>query len=266
MKKMSMSYNNSRRSIILPLIIALSVITGVFIGTRMPGSAGDQSILLKPRADKLGRILDVIEAKYVDSVDREDLVEAAIPVMLHKLDPHSVYIPARDLTAMNEPLQGNFEGIGVTFNMITDTVMIISTIPGGPSDKVGIMAGDKIIWVGDSLVAGKNIPDDSVIGMLKGPRGTEVDVRVLRKGHAELIPFTIKRDKIPIYSVDVSYMVDDETGFIKINRFSLMTHNEFIEAMMKLRKEGMTKLIIDLRSNVGGVMEPAINIADEFLT
>ena len=260
-----MNYNNSRRSFILPLIIAVSVIAGILIGLMMPGSSGEQSLSVKPRADKLGRILDVIEAKYVDTVNREELVEAAIPVMLHRLDPHSVYIPARDLTAMNEPLQGNFEGIGVSFNMLTDTVFIISTIPNGPSDKVGIMAGDKIIYVEDSLVAGQKIPDESIIGMLKGPRGTEVNVRVLRKGHDELIPFTIKRDKIPIYSVDVSYMIDSETGFIKINRFSLTTYDEFIEGLLKLKKEGMSKLILDLRGNVGGVMEPAIKIADEFL-
>jgi len=262
---MNMSYNNSRRSIILPLIIAVSVTAGILIGLRMPGGSSEQSVSIKPRADKLGRILDVIEAKYVDTVNREQLVEAAIPVMLHKLDPHSVYIPARDLQAMNEPLQGNFEGIGVSFNKLTDTVFIISTIPGGPSEKVGIMAGDKIIFVGDSLVAGKGIPDERIIGMLKGPRGTEVNVRVLRKGYDELIPFTIKRDKIPIYSVDASYMIDNETGFIKINRFSLTTYDEFSEAMMKLKKMGMSKLILDLRENVGGVMEPAIQIADEFL-
>lgn len=260
-----MNYNNSKRSIFLPLVIAVSVIAGVIIGLKMPGGSGEQAMLVKPRADKLGRILDVIEAKYVDTVNREELIEAAIPVMLHKLDPHSVYIPARDLTAMNEPLQGNFEGIGVSFNMLTDTVIIISTIPGGPSDKVGIMAGDKIIYVNDSLVAGQGIPDESIIGMLKGPRGTEVDVRVLRKGHDGLIPFTIKRDKIPIYSVDVAYMIDSETGFIKINRFSLTTYDEFVEAINKLENEGMTKLIIDLRSNVGGVMDPAIRIADELL-
>lgn len=260
-----MKYNNSRRSIILPLIIALSVTAGLLIGLRMPGGAGHQALSVKPRTDKIGRILDVIEARYVDSVDRESLVEEAIPVMLHNLDPHSVYIPARDLTAMNEPLQGNFEGIGVSFNMLTDTVLIISTIPGGPSDKVGIMAGDKIILVNDSLVAGIGLADEAIIGKLKGPRGTEVKVSVLRKGHDGLIPFTIRRDKIPIYSVDVAYMADSQTGYIKISRFSMTTYEEFTEAVTKLKREGMTRMILDLRGNVGGVMDPAIRIADEFL-
>ncbi|MEZ5000740.1 MAG: S41 family peptidase [Bacteroidales bacterium] len=260
-----MKYNNTVRSIFLPLVIAISVIAGIIIGLRMPGGKGSTSLAVMPRADKVGRILDVIEAKYVDTVDREKLVEDIIPVMLHNLDPHSIYIPAKDLTAMNEPLQGNFEGIGVSFNMLTDTVFIISTIPGGPSEKVGVMAGDKIIYIGDSLVAGQNLPDESIISMLKGPRGTDVDIRVLRKGVEDLIPFTINRDKIPIYSVDVSYMVNDDIGFVKITRFSLTTYDEFMEAVGKLKAMGMTKLILDLRSNPGGVMDPAIRISDEFL-
>ena len=232
----------------------------------MPGGTENQPLLIKSRADKLTKILDIIESKYVDTVNREKLIEEAIPVMLHNLDPHSVYIPARELKAMNEPLQGNFDGIGVSFNMLTDTVFIINTIPAGPSDKVGIMAGDKIIYINDSLVAGAGIPDDNIIGMLKGPRGTEVTIRVLRKGVDELIPFTIKRDKIPLYSVDVSYMIDENTGFIQISRFSMTTYEEFTEAIVKLKKLGMQKLILDLRGNVGGVMDPAVKIADEFLS
>lgn len=260
-----MKHNNSLRNIILPLIIAFSVTAGVLIGKIMPGSTSHPPISVKPRTDKLSRILGYIEGNYVDTVDREALIEEAIPFILHKLDPHSIYIPARNLRAANEELQGNFEGIGVSFNTLTDTVLIISTIPGGPSEKVGIMPGDKIIYVGDSLIAGQNIPDESVIGMLKGPRGTEVSIKVLRKGLSELIAFTIKRDKIPIFSVDVSYMIDELCGYIKINRFSLTTYSEFMEAISSLKEQGMTKLILDLRGNVGGVMDPSTQIADEFL-
>jgi len=260
-----MKYNNSPRNIILPLVIAVSVIAGVLIGIWMPGRTSHPPLSVKPRTDKISRVLNFVEANYVDSVDRQKLVETAIPVMLHELDPHSVYIPAKDLTASNEQLQGNFEGIGISFNMLTDTVLVISTIPGGPAEKTGLMAGDKIIYVGDSLIAGQEMADEDVISMLKGPRGTEVEIKVLRKGVDDLIPFTITRDEIPIYSVDVAYMINDTTGYIKINRFSLTTYDEFLAGTGKLKAQGMDKLIIDLRGNVGGVMEPAIRITDEFL-
>jgi len=260
-----MKYNNSPGKSLLPLIIAVSVIAGVLIGIWMPGRITHPPLSVKPRTDKLNRVLNYVEANYVDSVNRDRLVEAAIPVMLQELDPHSVYIPAQEVTAANEQLQGNFEGIGISFNMLTDTVLVISTIPGGPSEKAGLMAGDKIIYVGDSLIAGQGIADEDIMGLLKGPRGTEVDIKVLRKGVDDLIPFTITRDKIPIYSVDVAYMVNDNTGFIKINRFSMTTYEEFIESIYKLKARGMEKLILDLRGNVGGVMDPSIKIADEFL-
>lgn len=260
-----MKYNNGPRSIWLPIIIALSIALGIFLGKTLPGNNSHPPMTVRPRTDKVGNILNIIEAKYVDTIDRKAIVEDAIPYILNKLDPHTVYIPARDFQRMNEPLQGNFEGIGVSFNMLTDTVLIINTIPGGPSEKAGIMAGDKIIYVGDSLIAGQNIPDQGVISLLKGPRGTEVSIRILRKGEDALLPFTIKRDKIPIYSVDVSYMVDDSTGYMKISRFSMTTYSEFLEGLHKLKDSGMQKLIIDLRGNVGGVMDPATQIADEFL-
>ncbi len=260
-----MKYNNRTRNSILPLIIAVSLIVGVLIGIWMPSRTTHPPLSVKPRADKLSRILNYVEANYVDSIDRDRLVEAAIPVMLQELDPHSVYIPAQEVTAANEQLQGNFEGIGISFNMLTDTVLIISTIPGGPSEKAGLMAGDKIIYVGDSLIAGQGIADEDIMGLLKGPRGTEVNIKVLRKGVDELIPFTIVRDKIPIYSVDVAYMINDSIGFIKINRFSMTTYDEFIESVKELKAIGMEELILDLRGNVGGVMDPSIRIADEFL-
>jgi carboxyl-terminal processing protease len=198
-------------------------------------------------------------------VNHNDLVEAAIPAILKKLDPHSVYIPAKDLARANEPLQGNFDGIGISFNMLTDTILIISTIPGGPSEKLGLLPGDKILYVNDSLVAGKHISDEKVMGMLKGPRGTVVKIKILRNGQKELLPFEITRDKIPIYSVDVDYMVNDHTGFIRINTFAMTTFDEFMKGLRELKGKGMKSLILDLRGNSGGIMEAAVQIANQFL-
>lgn len=261
-----MKSGNSTRILLLPLIIAVSVVTGLLIGWYLPGKKTIHSITGIPQAtDKLGTIMSIIESKYVDEVNRTELEEVAIPTLLRKLDPHSVYIPARDLARANEPLQGNFDGIGITFNMITDTILVISTISGGPSEKAGLMAGDKIIYVNDSLVAGKGIPDENIVSMLKGQRGTTVEVRVKRKGVDDLIDFGIIRDKIPIHTIDVAYMIDEAIGFIKINNFALTTYDEFLASLRELKSAGMSKLILDLRGNSGGVMDAATKIADEFL-
>lgn len=261
-----MKYNNTKRSVILPVVAAFALAAGIFIGIYLPGKeSSPQQAGFRARNDKINSILNIIESDYVDTVNRAELVEAAIPAILKKLDPHSVYIPAKDLQRANEPLQGNFDGIGISFNMLTDTILVISTIPGGPSEKVGLMAGDKIIYVNDSLVAGRNMSDETVMGMLKGPRGTVVKIKLLRNGISELIPFDITRDKIPIASVDVSYMTNDKTGYIKINNFAMTTYDEFLKNIRELKSKGMQSLILDLRENSGGVMEAAIKIADEFL-
>ena len=261
-----MKYSNPKRTVFLPLMLSIAMALGVFIGLYLPkGENTNQHSNIKSRNDKLNSILNIIESNYVDSVNRNDLVDAAIPAILKKLDPHSVYIPAKDLARANEPLQGNFEGIGISFNLLTDTILIISTIPGGPSEKLGLQAGDKIIYVNDSLVAGKGISDEKVMGMLKGPKGTVVRIKILRKGHPELLPFEITRDKIPMYSVDVNYMVNNNTGYIKINNFAMTTFDEFMKRLRELKSLGMTKLIIDLRGNSGGIMEAAIQIANQFL-
>jgi carboxyl-terminal processing protease len=261
-----MNYNNNKRSIFLPLMLGVALAIGVLIGKFLPGSDDlPQHSNIRSRNDKLNSILNIIESNYVDSVNRDDLVEAAIPAILKKLDPHSVYIPAKDLARANEPLQGNFEGIGISFNMLTDTILVISTIPGGPSEKMGLLAGDKILYVNDSLVAGRHISDEQVMGMLKGPKGTVVRIKIQRNGQKELIPFEITRDKIPIYSIDVSYMVNDRTGYIKINNFALTTFDEFMKGLRELKEQGMTSLIVDLRGNSGGIMEAAIQIANQFL-
>jgi carboxyl-terminal processing protease len=261
-----MNYNNPRRNTYLPLIIAISVAAGIFAGIYLPGRKGDSPHSnIRSRNDKLSNIINIIESNYVDSVNRTDLEETAIPAILKKLDPHSIYIPAKDLKRANEPLQGNFDGIGISFNLLTDTILVISTIPGGPSEKAGMTAGDKIIFVNDSLVAGKKITDEDAMGMLKGPRGTIVKLKVLRKGQKALIPFEITRDRIPRYSIDVAYMINDNTGYIRISNFALTTFDEFMNGLRELKGKGMTKLIVDLRGNSGGIMESAIRIADQFL-
>jgi carboxyl-terminal processing protease len=247
-------------------MLACAMATGIIIGIYLPGRtnfSAKSSIRIK--SDKIEDVLDVIESSYVDTVNRKELVEAAIPAILRKLDPHSVYIPAKDLKRANEPLEGNFEGIGISFNMLTDTILVISTIPGGPSEKTGLEAGDKILYVNDSLVAGKHIDDNDVLGMLRGPRGSVVNVKVLRKGSKDLLSFSITRDKIPIYSMDVAYMPTKNTGYIRINNFAVTTFDEFMRGLRELKSQGMTKLIIDLRGNSGGVMETAVQIANQFL-
>jgi carboxyl-terminal processing protease len=262
-----MNYSNSKRSIFLPLLLGISLAIGVLIGRFLPvNDALPKNSNVRSRNDKLNSIMNIIESDYVDSVNRNDLVEAAIPAILKKLDPHSVYIQAKDLARANEPLQGNFDGIGISFNMLTDTILVISTIPGGPSEKLGLLPGDKILFVNDSLVAGKHISDEKVMGLLKGPRGTAVRIRILRNGHKELLPFEITRDKIPMNSVDVDYMVNNNIGYIRINNFAETTADEFMKGLRELKSQGMTNLILDLRGNPGGIMEAAVQIANQFLT
>ncbi len=271
------------RKFLLPVIFSAIMIAGILIGNwygvRSNGRSGMSGVFksggqssdgslnfsLKPRTSKLTHVVNYIESRYVDSVDSKALNEAAIPAIIEKLDPHSLYIPARDLQRYTEPLAGNFSGIGIQFNMTEDTIAVVSTIPNGPSEIVGIIAGDRIIYVDDSLVAGQNIPSNDIVKMLKGPKGTTVRVSILRKGEAELLPFEITRDDIPLYSVDVAYMLNDSTGYMKISTFAMTTFKEFVEGIDKLHRLGMKKLVLDLRGNGGGLMEPAINMADQFL-
>ena len=261
-----MKYNNTTKAVFLPVLLSVAVVVGILIGLYLPTDRNlNQHPNIRSRNDKLNMILNLVESNYVDSVNRNDLLESAIPAILKKLDPHSVYIPAKDLARANEPLQGNFEGIGISFNMLTDTILVISTIPGGPSEKIGLLPGDKILFVNDSIVAGKQVSDEKVMSMLKGKRGTVVKVKILRAGVKELLEFNITRDKIPIYSVDISYMVNDDIGYIRINNFAMTTFDEFMKGLRELREKGMTKLILDLRGNSGGIMEAAIQIANQFL-
>lgn len=203
---------------------------------------------------------------YVDEVDEGKLVEDAIRGMLEQLDPHSTYTTAEETKEMNEPLQGNFSGIGIQFNMNKDTLYVIQTIVGGPSEKVGIQAGDRIISVNDTTIAGVKMKNTDIMKRLRGKAGTVVRVTVLRKGVTEPIEFRIVRDNIPIYSIDASYMVDKETGYIRVSRFAMNTDKEFSDAVKALKKKGMKNLIVDLQGNGGGFLTSAIAMADEFLS
>ncbi|MCX7954397.1 MAG: S41 family peptidase [Bacteroidales bacterium] len=215
---------------------------------------------------KLTRTFDLINLFYVDTVNNEKLVEAAIIKMLETLDPHSTYISKNDVKEINEPLEGNFEGIGIQFNIVNDTILVVNTIPGGPSEKLGIRPGDRIIKIDTQVVAGVGIKSSEVVKKLKGPKGTKVNVTIYRKGEKELLDFTIIRDKIPIYSLDAAYMIDKTTGYIKLNRFSATTNEEFTKAIKSLKEKGMKDLILDLSSNGGGYLNAAVEIADHFLS
>ncbi|MFP3859609.1 MAG: S41 family peptidase [Bacteroidales bacterium] len=248
-----------------PIILAIVLIGGIYLGSLLGNNNNQSSSNGYYKPDKITRVLNYVKANYVDTVDESKLVEAAIPTILEELDPHSQYIPAEDLQGVSEPLEGNFEGIGIQFNMQKDTIIVVSTISGGPSEVVGIQPGDRIIKVNDTTVAGVDMPSSKVVGMLKGERGTEVNVSVKRNNHDGLLDFTITRDKIPLYSVDISYMIDDSTGYIKVNRFAKTTHEEFVKGLKKLKEQSAKKVIVDLRNNNGGYMTAATNIADQFL-
>ncbi len=202
---------------------------------------------------------------YVDETNEGKLVEAAIHGMLEELDPHSTYSNAEEVKKMNEPLQGNFDGIGIQFNMAEDTLFVIQPVSGGPSEKVGIRAGDRITHVNDTLIAGVKMTTDDITRRLKGPKGTMVSVKVVRKGVEGPLSFSIKRDKIPVYSLDASYMITPKVGYIKINRFGATTYEEFMEALASLKGQGLQDLILDLQGNGGGYLNAAIDIANEFL-
>lgn len=218
-----------------------------------------------PSAQKLDALINMIAYQYVDSLDQKQLTDDAIRAILKDCDPHSVYIPAEELKQVNEPLVGKFEGIGVQFNILDDTIMVTQTIPGGPSEKLGIRAGDRIVKIADSLVAGIKITNGDVLKKLRGDKGTKVKVSIFRRGNNDLLDFTITRDKIPIYSVDAGYMATPEIGYIKISRFADSTVDEFKNKLKELKDQGMKSLILDLTGNGGGYLNRAVELADEFL-
>lgn len=214
---------------------------------------------------KLLLVLDQIEKNYVDTIDYKDMVEKLLPQVMEKLDPHSVYLPPVELEAADESLVGNFSGIGIQFNVPADTAIVISVIPGGPSQKAGLLSGDRIIKVDGKMVAGVKMNQDSLVKMLKGPRGTKVHLEVKRDNLDELLPFEIVRDKIPVKSVDVAFMLTDSLGYVKLSKFSRTSYVEFMEAVLPLVEQGMKELVFDLRDNTGGYLDQALRLSNEFL-
>ena len=252
----------------LPIIFALIMILGMWAGIKLSPQNDVHGGMFAPAGDRYNKVSDLmgyILSNYVDSVSKEELTEDAIQGILEDLDPHSQYITADVLSEVNEDLMGNFEGIGIQFRMESDTITVIQTIPDGPSEKVGLLAGDRIVMVGDSLVAGTGLNSDGAIKLLKGPRSTEVNISVYRRGINELLDFTIVRDVIPTFSVDVAYMAADTIGYIKVSKFSATTYEEFSAALNALIHKGMKSLILDLRGNTGGYLYEATQMADEFL-
>lgn len=253
---------NTRGQVRLPLILFIGLAAGVFIGANFNRKGSND---VGQDVQKFREVLSQIKESYVDEVNTSDLVDDAIEQMLTKLDPHSAYIKASDRERANEDLRGNFDGIGIEFKIFNDTIVVVSPLSGGPAEAVGILSGDKIIKVDSTVVAGIGVTSEDVMHYLKGPKGTEVKVGVLRQGNKQ-IDFNIIRDKIPQYSVDVSYMVDNEIGYIKVSRFAATTYTEVTDALKKLKDQGMKKLVLDLQGNPGGYMNIAIDIADEFLS
>jgi len=258
----------SRRIVIwTPVLLAIAIIVGVLLGIRLQRQQQllSQQPLKNIGSNKISLILSLINGNYVDTINIAKFEEEAIPEILSNLDPHTSYIPAKDMQEVNEEMSGNFGGIGVQFTIQNDTVMVIDVISGGPSHKLGILAGDRIVSVDDTIIAGVKITNQDVMNKLRGTKGTHVQVGIARRGIPDLINFDITRGNIPLYSVDVSYMVNNNTGYVKVSRFAGKTYEEFMDAISKLDKQGAGNLIIDLRGNPGGYLIAVTKMVSEFL-
>lgn len=243
-----------------PLVISIAIVLGIVIGNYI---STKKFTLDKDR--KINAVLNLIQSEYVDSIDVKDLVEQAIPAIIGNLDPHSYYIPASDIRAENEKLDGSLSGIGVSFFMMNDTANVDQVIPNGPAEKVGMLAGDRIISVNGESIVGGTLTADGIRSKIRGEKGTKVRIGVKRNTSKKTLTFTITRDDIPMNTIDVSYMLDDKTGYIKIAQFGKNTYDEFFAALSKLKKDGASRYIVDLRGNPGGYMEMAILMVNEFL-
>ncbi len=259
-----MSSNNSSR--FTPLIIAISVVVGIFVGTFYARHfSGNRLGIINGSSNKLNALLRVVDDQYVDTVDMSELVEKAMPQILAELDPHSVYIPAQNLEEVNSELEGSFSGVGILFSIQEDTIHVNSVVQGGPSEKVGIMAGDRIVMVDDSLFVGKGLTDEEAKRSLKGPKGSQVKLSIKRATERELLDFTITRGDIPQNTIDAAYMLNDDFGYILISKFGRTSHVELLNALAQLSHQKCKGLIIDLRGNTGGYMDAAIRMVNEFL-
>ena len=264
-------YKNTKYTIVFPLILAAGIVLGVMLGQfvgRNRAESQIRSMVNKSNLHLNNKIMQtcmLIEHQFVDSISMDSLSELVSPLMMKELDPHSVYIPAREMQEMNEPLEGEFDGIGVVFNAATDTVIVLNVIPNGPSAKAGVVSGDRIIKINDTLAAGVKMPQTEIMKRLRGRRGTEVKLSLKRHGIDDLVDIVVVRDVIPIKSIESSFMLDDKTGFVKLSQFARTSYQELMLAMLELRAQGMRNLIFDLRGNSGGYLDQAIVIANEFL-
>ena len=253
---------------LFPTISIFCIIIGFLIGNAMSHKAEAQQIdwarLLQPRS-KVDQLLQMMNSSYVDPIDVDSITEEVMEVLVEKLDPHSAYIPKEDLEMVNSELSASFSGIGVQFNIQNDTVYIVAVIPGGPSEAVGLLAGDKIVLVDDSVFSGKGINNEKVLHTLRGPKNTQVKLSIKRAGTAELLHYVITRGEIPVHSVDASFLMQEHIGYIKVNKFSETTYEEFMAALAKLKASGAQSYIVDLRENSGGYMDQTIKMANEFL-
>jgi len=256
-------HKNSSYHIRLPILLAIALIVGVLLGSKFGEPETDERY--KGSIQKFTQLLEYIENDYVDSINTADLLEESIQNMLDKLDPHTVYIPPKDAELAQSQLRATYDGIGVEFNILRDTLYVVAVLNGGPSEKAGILSGDKIISIEGENIAGIDLTNRMVFDMLRGPRGSEVTVGVVREGEDEIVDFDLTRGAVAQTSLDASYMVDDEIGYIKVNRFAETTYDEFQAALSDLKEQGMTQLILDIQNNGGGYMSAAIGIADEFL-
>lgn len=257
---------NNKSTRFIPILLAIGIVVGIAIGTFYANNfAGNKLGVINSSSNKLNALLRIINESYVDTVKMNDLVENTMPLILAELDPHSSYIPAKDLEEVNSGLKGHFSGIGVQFTIKDDTIHINSVIQGGPSEKVGLMAGDRIVEVNDSVFVGKIVTNNEAMKRLKGEKGSEVKLGIYRPGEKEILHFTIVRGDIPVKSIDAAYMINDKFGYIKVNKFGETTYPELLFALAKLNQENCKGLIIDLRSNTGGYMAAAIQMVNEFL-
>ena len=259
MEEQNRTAHTMQRVYFVVIIILLVILFGQRVYTR------NQIPVPKGQWDKLYLVLDQIEKNYVDKIDAATIVEKALPFIMEELDPHSNYLPPIELQRAEEALEGSFDGIGVSFNVPNDTAVVGSVITGGPSERSGVLSGDRIVKVNEEVIAGVGMNIDTIKKRLRGPRGSKVTIQVQRYGLTDLVPITITRDKIPDKSVDVAYMIDNQIGYIKLSKFTKTSYEEVLRALAELVEEGMTKLIFDLRDNTGGYLEPALRIANEFL-
>ncbi|MBQ5807037.1 MAG: S41 family peptidase [Tidjanibacter sp.] len=262
--------NRTKRAFWLPIGAAVMLALGVWAGFTISSSSqryAPRTTSPQPqvRHNKLDLTLGLVERAYIDSLSGDSLVEELMPELMKRLDPHSIYIPKSEMQSLNEPLEGEFDGVGIVFNMATDTIVVLNIVAGGPSYKAGILPGDRIVTIDGDTVAGRNVNQNKVMSMLRGKRGSKVTVGVLRQNVGEAVPIEITRDKIPMKSIDAAFMIRPSVGYVRLTSFARTTHKEFVEAIDSLKKQGMESLVFDLRGNSGGYLDQAIAMTDEFL-